>query len=259
MGDGDAGFTWLAAFDWMDKQLSASGPAAQEADPVRVAPREGENYETTNALSQYQTESYPSVAAATAPLQRQYLDTTPGLLGLTSAKTLSATAGPGTTQLREGQNLMMTNGLPMYEGAAEVITGMPTSIALGLVDPGVTGVWTGQPVKTAQKIRGAVQVHLSLTPSASGAGSIFAYLLDQAPDGTTSMVGHVPYSWLSGKAGQAQTIDTVIPYQGYNLPAGHKLIAAVSTGDVMYTSRNPSLSHVTIGTGSYFGIPMEAA
>jgi predicted acyl esterase len=179
------------------------------------------------------------------------------VLGLGANRSLAGVAGSASTRIRAGENLMMTNGLPMYEGAAEVLTGMPQTVNLALVDQGVTAVFPGPALTVAQKLRGAVKVHLSLTPSSSGAGSVFAYLLDEGPDGTTSMVGHVPYSWANGKAGQALTVDTVIPYQGYDLPAGHKLVAAVSTGDVLYQSRNPMLSTLSIGASSYFDVPVD--
>ncbi len=253
---GTPGATWDGAFDWMDEYVAGTGHAFAGTAPIRVAARgpNGPNALTSLALTTYTWQDYASLTPART--EREYLDSTPGPFGLSTATTLAGTAGSGSKQLRQGTNLMLNNGVPMVQGGFEVVTGQPSTVPLSLVDQGVTGLWSGRPVAAATDLRGAITTHLDFVPSAA-AGSLYVYALDEAPSGTTYVIGHRPYSFTGATPGAHRSADVTIGYQAYDLPAGDKLIIGVSTGDVMYNSSNPAGSTITIGPDSYVDLPLQ--
>lgn len=257
---GIPGITWASAFDWMDTYVAGTTSVSTTWAPVRVAPRGpvGTNVVDSRLFSEWAFESYPTVAAASGTAKRQFLSTTTsGPFGLITNRSLSATPGPGTTTLREGENLLLQNGIPMYQGGFETVFGTPTTVPLDLVDPAVTGVFYGPPLPSEVKLRGSATAHLVLTPSAA-TGSVFVYLLERAPNnGSTYVIAHKPYSWSGATPGRPMTLDIALGYNAYDIPAGHRIVTAISTGDVLYTEKNPPFSTQKIGPGSYIDLPVR--
>ena len=251
------GVTWNTAFDWLDAYVAGTSTAAKALPLVRVVARspQGANFLQSGLASTFDFESYAGTANRTT--RRVYLTTSSSMFGLVTRTQLGSSAGTAAKQLREGQNLLLQNGIPMVQGGFEIVFGTPTTVPLNAVDQGVTGLWTGPALASKLSIRGSTRVHLDLTPSAAR-GSVFVYLLERAPnDGTTYVIGHKPYSWTGLKPGVAVPLDVTIPYNAYDVPAGHALIVGVSTGDVLYTSNNPAGSSISIGPRSYVDLPLR--
>ncbi|MFI7586206.1 CocE/NonD family hydrolase [Spongisporangium articulatum] len=253
---GSPGVTWTTAFEWMDAYVGGYDDAAKGLPLIRVAPRSptGTNILESKLLSDYAFEGYTDLTPTAR--SRQYLATSSSMFGLITKTSLATSPGSDAKKLRMGKNLLMNQGIPMYEGAFEIVTGAPTTVPLSIVDQGVTGVWTGPELKSPLKLRGAIRSHLELVPSAAK-GSVFVYLIDKAPNGTAFLVGHKPYSWTGATPGTKLPVDVTIPYNAYDVPAGHRLVFAVSTDDVMYTSNNGPLATVSVGSGSYVDIPLR--
>jgi X-Pro dipeptidyl-peptidase (S15 family)/X-Pro dipeptidyl-peptidase C-terminal non-catalytic domain len=256
MGDGVPGYTWNAAFDWIDRYVAGARHSDPAPGEVRVAPRSGQNIGQTLFFTKFRTESYRSVAAATGHVRRSYLSTAPGAFGFGTKRSLTSAPGPAATTLREGQSPLMTQGFPMYQGITELISGVPTTVDLRLIDQTVTGIWNGPAQRSDVAIRGAIGVHLDVVPT-QATGTAFVYALDRGPDGVSRMIGHVPYAWTGATAGRALAVNAVIPYQAYRIPAGHSLAVAVSTGDSMYQDTNPAGSTFQVGPGSYIDLPVK--
>jgi predicted acyl esterase len=257
---GIPGITWASAFDWLDKYVAGNSSVPDSWAPVRVAPRgpQGTNILESQFFSKWPFESYPNIAAATGSMRRQYLATgTSGPFGMFTNRALSSAAGTEKTTIREGENLLLQGGVPMYQGGWEGVFGTPTTVPLDLVDQGVTGIFAGAPLAAEVKLRGAARAHLELTPSAA-TGSVFVYLLERAPNnGSTYVIGHKPYSWSGAVPGRPMSLDIDLDYNAYDVPAGHRIITAVSTGDVLYADKNPASSTQQIGPGSYIDLPVR--
>lgn len=248
--------TWAAALDWFDVHLMKRPAPSGFADPIRVVPR---GPSSPNVISTDRFTSWPfeGLSSFDPPATRRtWLSTTSSWWGLAQTTTLSPTPGPTSKTLTSGSNLLLTGGIPMYQGIFEIMTGAPTTVPLALVDQNVAGVWKGPRVSAPTRLRGATAVHLDLTPSAS-TGSVFVYLLSQAPDGTTSFLAHKPFTYRGATPGRATTVDLDIPYQAFNVPTGHRLVIAVATDDVLYSSNTVNRSTVRINPGSYADLPIE--
>lgn len=253
---GIPGVTWLTSFDWLDTYVAGTSDVAKRLAPVRVAPRTpwGTTFIDSGLASHFDFESYATPAVRKT--QRQYLTSSSSLFGLIGKTQLTAAPGTGGKKLRQGTNLLLNNGVPLVQGGFEIVFGSPTTVALPGIDQGVTGLWQGPSLKQGLKLRGSTRVHLDLTPSADQ-GSVFVYLLEQTPLGvSTYVVGHKPYSWFGAKPGARLPIDVTIPYNAYDVPARHRLIVGVSTGDVLYTDNNLKGSSVTVGPGSFVDLPL---
>lgn len=248
--------TWQTAFDWFDTYLAGRSNAARSLPPIRVASRgaDGPNIVSTKSFTNYDFETPSSLTGS--PNIRQYLSTTSSWWGWGASTVLSDRPGNTSTRLQQGTNAVMTAGLPMYQGLGEAVTGQPSSVTLPLVDRRVTGVWTGEPLSRDSRIRGTTRVHLDLTPTTS-TGSAFVYLIDQPPFGSARVIAHKPYSYRAVTPGRANVIDLTIPYQAYDIPRGHRLVVAVSTDDVFYSSLTPKGSSMKIGPGSYIDVPLS--
>jgi predicted acyl esterase len=257
MGEGVVGYTWEAGFQWLQQHL-AGAPTTVAPGTVRVAPRAGDGTDVLESknMSVFRTESYPSPDTSRST-KRYYLSSSSSApFGPAPKRELTSTPGTGRATLAQGLNLMLTQGLPLFQGVAEVLTGAPSRVQLDLAAPDSTGVWRSPALLAPTSIRGSITAHLDLRPTA-GTGTVVVYALDLAPDGTTFMIGHKPYTWAGAKPKASLPLDVAIPYQGYDLPAGHKLALAVSTSDVVYADSNPIGSKVTVGPRSYVDFPLK--
>lgn len=247
--------TWSTAFDWFDEYVAGRDTDVASLPQIRVVPRsaKGPDLKSTQTWTNWPWETVRSTAPSKTV--RQFLSTSSSWWGLAQTTTLAPSRGASSKRLRAGTNTLVNGGIPMYQGIFEVLTGAPTTVALSLVDQGVTGVWKGSPLTAPASLRGATKVHLDLTPS-TAAGSVFAYLIDLAPDGTAYMIAHKPYSYSGLTPNRAQGVDFEIPYNAYDLAKGHRVVVAVSTDDANFSSNTPDWSSVQIGPGSYVDLPL---
>ncbi|MFI7586207.1 alpha/beta fold hydrolase [Spongisporangium articulatum] len=248
--------TWKSAYDWMETYVAGTSTVARTWPTFRVAPRgpDGTNAIESKLFTQFPFESYDRLTVRAT--KRQYLSSSSAWLGLTTRTTLSDTPGPDGKRLRQGRNLLLQDGIPMAQGGIETATGMPTTVLLQGVDQGVTGLWEGPKLTQKLQLRGAISSHLDLTPS-TAKGSVFVYLLEQGPLGLTYVIGVKPYTYAGATPGAKLGVDVTIPYNAYDVPAGHKLIFAVSTDDVTFSSNTPTGSSVVVGSGSYVNLPLK--
>jgi predicted acyl esterase len=107
------------------------------------------------------------------------------------------------------------------------------------------------------RVRGEARVHLQVTPS-TPSGTVTAYLLDVADDGDTAfIVAQAPHTFRGAAPGVPLSFDVRTPYNAYDLPAGHRLPVAVSTGDPTYANENADGSTLRIDAASYVDVPLN--
>jgi predicted acyl esterase len=201
-------------------------------------------------------ESYPTTTPRAR--QRLYLSTgtKPALLPQNAVTTTLTTAsGTGTATLHQGVNAIVHTALPMLVYAQDAWIGVPANVALPLVDPKVTRLWTGAKLSSTLKLRGEVTAHLTLTPSAAD-GTVVVHVLDVS--GTTGyLVAHQAYSWSGRTPGTPFTADLTVPYNAFDLPAGHRLAIAVTTNDPTFSDANPRNATVRVGPQSWVDVPLR--
>ena len=237
--------TWDDGFRWLDRWLKDEANGIDTEPAVRVVPRSAEG-------------SRPAETYATTAVRRtsrHHLVSAPGLF--TPSTTLAGAPGTGTATLRPGINLLLHVPIPGFSYAGEVFTGRPLSASLLWVDRNVTGVWVGPALAAPVQVRGEARVHLQVTPSTPD-GTVTAYLLDVAEDGDTAfIVAQAPHTFRGAAPGVPLSFDVRTPYNAYDLPAGHRLAVAVSTGDPTYANENADGSTLRIGAASYVDVPLR--
>ena len=66
------------------------------------------------------------------------------------------------------------------------------------------------------------------------------------------LISHRPYSWTNATPGKTMQLDVPLQPTAYDLPAGHTLSVAVTSGDPAYGNENPSGASIKIGSTSAF-------
>ncbi len=241
---GNGGPGWDDGVRWMDAYVAGYDRSITTEPAVKVSPRSPDG---PHAL-----ESWLSVAPTRT--QRVYLATTPHLFG--STRTLQATPGRGSQTVREGVNWLIHTMAPLYTYQLEVATGHPPTVPLPLVDQSVSAIWQTAPLTAPLALRGELGVHLSVTPSAA-VGTLVVHTLDVDAFGLNGyLVAHQPVTF-TGTPGRAQSVDLTLPYNAYDLPAGHRLAVVVTTSDPSYTSANPRGATLVIGSSSWVDLPLR--
>lgn len=194
-------------------------------------------------------ETYSSFGQMTTASQTLALGPT-GVNGAAGPITSSPSAAWSDT-LTPGSNLSVpSGGIPLVTYQIEAITGTPLVATVGSIDPTHTAVWEGPSLANGLRIRGAVDVHVNVTPSASK-GTVIAYLYDVNPLGVGYAIQHEPYTWIGAMPGSSIPIDMTMPPNAFDVPPGDRLMVAVSTWDSLYSAdANPAGSTITLGASA---------
>ncbi|MER8182084.1 CocE/NonD family hydrolase [Kitasatospora sp. NPDC094015] len=237
---------WTDARAWLDHYLLGTDNGIDRALPVHIEPQLQDHYE-----------DYPSWQAVSSSTTRLGLGGR-DLLGTGSLAPGTATGWrtPIGTNLDSGAD----GGIAILSNLAEQFLKVPPLVSVPLLPRPVAAVWQSAPYGTAQRVRGAARVHLSVTPSAAR-GSLIAYLYDVDALGVGRLVGHAPYTFLDRTPGRAFTADFPLQATAYDVPAGHRLALVVDTVDPLYITHNPAFSTLTFGSPttdrSWISIPLR--
>jgi predicted acyl esterase len=137
-------------------------------------------------------------------------------------------------------------GAPVLSFAGEALTGQPPKSAVWAIDRSNAVVFQTQPFTGGLTLRGNTDIRINVTPSESQ-GTIMLYLYDTS--GTDGyLISHRPYSWHGATPGKTMQLDVPLQPTAYNLPAGHDLAVAVSSGDLAYANDNPSGAKIQVGS-----------
>ncbi|GAA0689220.1 CocE/NonD family hydrolase [Kitasatospora atroaurantiaca] len=224
---------WTDTRAWLDHYLKGVDNGIDRALPVHLKPQLQDGYE-----------DYPSWRAVTSSTSR---------LGLGERNWLgTGSLRPGTdtgwrTTIATGLDSGADGGVIFLSNLAEQFLKVPPIVSVPLLPRPVAAVWQSGSYGTAQRVRGAVRIHLGVTPSASQ-GSLIAYLYDVDALGLGKLVSHAPYTFLNRTPGQSFTADFPLQATAYDVPAGHRLALVVDSVDPLYITHNPAWS--TLGFGS---------
>ncbi|MFB7669163.1 CocE/NonD family hydrolase [Kitasatospora sp. NPDC056138] len=225
--------TWASARDWLDRYLKGTGGGQEQSVDLEVRPAGGH-------------ESHPSWEAVATRTDHLRLGA-PDPLG-TGA--LGGAAGTGwQTSVVGGTDSGADGGIAELSGGLDQLTGLPPTVLLPLLPRSAGAVWQSRPYPAAQPIRGAAQLHTTVTASAPE-GTVFAYLYDVDALGLGKLISHAPQSWSDQEPGRAFPLDVRLFATAYDLPAGHRLALVLDTSDPMYGGRTPLGSTVSFGSGS---------
>ncbi|KQV04677.1 MULTISPECIES: CocE/NonD family hydrolase [unclassified Kitasatospora] len=235
---------WSTTHAWLDHYLKGTDNGIDRAKPVRLKPQLQDGYE-----------EYASWAAVTGSTRRL------GLGERNWLNTGSLAAGTDTgwrTPIATGLDSGADGGVVFLSNLAEQFLKLPPLVSVPLLPRPVAAVWQSEAYPTRQQLRGTVQVHLGVTPSASR-GSLVAYLYDVDALGIGKLITHAPYTFLDHAA--PLTADFPLQATAYDVPAGHRLALVVDTVDPLYITHNPAWSSLTFTSPaadpSWVSIPLR--
>jgi predicted acyl esterase len=226
---------WTNARAWLDHHVRGIDNGIDRQPPVRLRPQLQDGYENHP--------DWQSVSSTTRRLglgARDWAGTGP--LGPTGSSGTNWQTPIG-TNLDSGAN----GGLILLSNLATQFLRIPPTVAVPLLPRPVAAVWQSERYGEAQRVRGAVRVHVSVTPSAER-GSLVAYLYDVDALGVGRLVSHAPYTFLNRTPGSPFAADFALQAIAYDVPAGHRLALVVDTVDPLYLTHNPAWSTLTFGS-----------
>ncbi len=199
-------------------------------------------------------ETYPDWSSVTTGRQSFSLGAPVGAIQATGPMAAVSSASTGATpwsQTIKGEgNLMGGIGAPVLSFAGEALTGQPPKSAVWALDRSNGVVWQTQPFTAGLTLRGNTDLRVDVTPD-HAQGTIMLYLYDT--NGTDGyLISHRPYSWTNATPGKTMQLDVPLQPTAYDLPAGHTLSVAVTSGDPAYGNENPSGASIKIGSTSAF-------
>ncbi|MCP5161179.1 MAG: CocE/NonD family hydrolase [Hahellaceae bacterium] len=125
-----------------------------------------------------------------------------------------------------------STGIPILSQTAEQFN-LPTLASMPLILSG-QGIWfETNRLDDPLKIRGEANLKLQVEPQYKKA-QLVAYLYDMDGWGMGKLITHAPVTLPAAEAGKAVTLDLNLVTTAYDVPAGHKLVLAVDTQDLLY-------------------------
>ncbi|MFF2011890.1 CocE/NonD family hydrolase [Streptomyces sp. NPDC058195] len=112
-------------------------------------------------------------------------------------------------------------------------------------------VWSTEALSGGRRIRGAATVRLSVRSDEADAATLVAYLFDVAPDGSTRLITHEPFTATDLRPGTDRTVNWTLQPAAYDLPDGSRLALVVNSRDRLYsfTGKEDSTTTVTSAAG----------
>lgn len=138
-------------------------------------------------------------------------------------------------------------GVIFLTSLLDQIAQSPPVVSVPLLPRAFAAVWQSGTYGSAQPVRGTVELHTTVTPSAA-TGTFVAYLYDVNALGVGKLVTHAPYTFTDRTAGQAFGVDLELFSTAYDVPKGHHLALVLDTVDPLYITHNPLLSTITFSS-----------
>ncbi|GAA1930865.1 CocE/NonD family hydrolase [Streptantibioticus ferralitis] len=238
--------TWNDARRWLDHYLKGADNGIDREPPVRLASRTGGGYESYA--------SWRSVPSTTRKLllgARDFLGT--GSLGDAGATAWSTRIG---TNIDSGAD----GGIIFLSQLADQFVKLPPIASIPLLPRSVAAVWQSQACTTAQRVRGTVRLHTTLTSTGDRA-SIVAYLYDVDALGIGKLITHAPQTSIDRTPGRPTSVDLGLFSTAYDVPAGHRLALVIDTVDPLYITHNPVGSTLSFSASaadpSWLSVPLR--
>jgi X-Pro dipeptidyl-peptidase-like protein len=223
-------------FDWMTTYVGGTDTAVVHEPAVWMQPR--------GSAGRPAPEKYSSWDDATTG-ERTYTLTAPSGFVPTGGLSTTAAATSWTATIEPGGDVAAGYGAPVAGFAGEALTGNPPNSSLFAINRSRAVFWEGDPLPAKLRLRGQQTVTFELTPSAAN-GTLVCYLYD-SEGAIGHLISHRPYSWTGATPGRPFTVTLPLQPTAYDVPAGHRLAAAVTGGDLVYANENPDGARLGIG------------
>jgi len=233
---------WTNVHEWFDHYLTGADNGIDTQEPVQVEPVGGSSYE-----------GYPSLSALSTSSATFQLG---GTNWLGTGSLSYAAPGSWSTGIDVGTATCASGGTLEVSGLLTQLLDLPPSCWLPIIDRGDAAVWQSDAMSSELKLRGAANINLTFTPSASS-GTLYAYLYDVnwADDGT--LISYVPYTYLDATPGVPTTISAQLITAAYDIPSGDSIAVVVGTKDPLFLDNDQSGSTVTFGGPSSVTLPLS--
>ncbi len=222
--------TWTNARRWFDRYLKGERNGVDGEAPVQLKSRSDNGYEGYA--------DWKSVGAGGSEK-----------LALNDSEHLFANIDSGAN----GGILLLSNVL-------DQIARTPPMASVPLLPRAFAAVWQSERYDEERRIRGAVQLHTTVTPT-KGDGTFVAYLYDVGPLGIGKLVSNAPYTFHGKAPGQAFGVDLELFSTAYDVPEGHRLALVIDTVDPLYIEHNPTGAQLTFSSPatdpSYVSVPLR--
>ncbi|MFE5913730.1 CocE/NonD family hydrolase [Streptomyces wedmorensis] len=221
--------TWTSTHRWFDRYLKGVDNGIDREQPVQLKSRSTGGYE-----------GYADWKSVNAD-QRKF--------SLADTEHVWANVDSGAN----GGITLLTNALDQFLRT-------PPVVSVPLLPRAFAGVWQSERYDTAQKVRGTVRVHTTVTPTKES-GTFVAYLYDVGPLGIGKLVSNAPYTFHDRTPGQPFAVDLELFSTAYDVSAGHRLALVVDTVDPLYIEHNPTGAQLTFSSPSadpsYVSVPLR--
>lgn len=211
---------WNGVMRWFDTTL-ASGEPSRGGSGIWLRPRS-------------------SSGMRPAETYARWSDVGPG------ARTFALGSGPGGGTLAEtqarsdwrlrvdpGRDVALQAGIPIVSHFAESYRLSPPFTFLRAISRRHNGLFLGEPLAAPLRLRGRPRLRVTLTPSAPKA-TIVVHLLAVGRDGRAYQILHEPRTLRNVTPGVPVPIDMPLRSTAYDVHAGHRLLLAISTFDLLY-------------------------
>ena len=220
---------WTDTERWFDHYLKGEDNGINREEPVQLKPR------TTGGYEGYP--DWKSIAATDRKI-----------------------ALAGTTTIHTNVDSGADGGIVFLSSILDQIAQLPPMASIPLLPRRWAAVWQSEKYAAAQQIRGAAELHTTLTPTKES-GTLVAYLYDVGPLGLGKLVSNAPYTFHGRTPGEPFGLDLDLFSTAYDVPAGHRLALVVDTVDPLYIEHNPSGAQLTFSSPandpSYVSIPLR--
>ena len=233
---------WTNVHEWFAHYLTGADNGIDTQAPVQVEPVGGSSYEGYADLSALSTSS------ATFNLG--------GTNWLGTGSLSYAAPGSWSTGINVGTATCASGGTLEVSGLLTQLLDLPPQCWLPAVIRSDAAVWQSGTMTSEQKIRGAANLSLTFTPSASS-GTIYAYLYDVNWADNGSLISYVPYTYTDATPDRPMTISAQFISAAYDVPSGDSIAVAVGTKDPLFLDADQSGSTVTFSGLSSVTLPLS--
>jgi predicted acyl esterase len=222
--------TWTNAQRWFDHHLKGADNGIDREQPVQLKSRSKGGYEGYGSWDAVPSETQQIPLAGT---QRIWANVDSGANG----------------------------GIILLSNALDQLLQLPPVASVPLLPRSFAAVWQSERYATAQRIRGTVELHTTVTSSHSS-GTAVAYLYDVDPLGIGKLISNAPVTFHDQAPGRPFGVDLELFSTAYDVPAGHRLALVVDTVDPLYAEHNPDRARLTFtspaGDPSYVKVPLRS-
>lgn len=207
---------------WLDHFLRGDDNGIADEAPVQLTDQNG-------AVLGYP--AWPGTDARPIPLQKP---NTARNVGKPSAWSLT---------LRSGHDSGVDLG-PFPLGTTSEASAQP---AVSAWTDGAYARWTGRTLHSDRAVTGIARVQVGLG-SAGDTATVYAYLCDVGPDGTTRLVTAAPYTATGLRPNSPQPVAIDLQPVAWTVARGHRLALVVDTADERYDPPTPDGQRISLSS-----------